>query len=193
MEQALTHKQRTRARILDEAAGAMRTFGIDGIGVAALMKRAGLTQGGFYAHFASRDDLVAHTIDRMFEDSKAMVSRHLDGQPPAEGLATLIDAYLSDRARLTPERACPIPSISSEASRLPGPARARFNQGVERFEKAIADRLAALGNDAAEATAASVLAEMIGTMTLARSIDDDGKASAMLKVSRERLKERLGL
>jgi TetR/AcrR family transcriptional repressor of nem operon len=193
MAEALTHKERTRARILDEAARAMRMNGTDGIGVAALMKRAGLTQGGFYAHFASRDDLVAHAIDRMFEDSKTMIARCFDSKSPAEGLTALIDSYLSDRARLAPERTCPIPSISGEASRLPGPARARFNIGVARFERAIADQLAALGKDNPEAQAASVLAEMVGTVAIARSFEEDAKAFAMLASSRERLKARLGL
>ena len=122
-----------------------------------------------------------------------MVARYLDGKGPAEGLAMLIDGYLSDRARLAPERSCPIPSISSEAARLPGPARERFNQGVARFEKAISDRLAALNREDPEGTAASALAEMIGAMALARSIDEKRKASAMLSVSRERLKARLDL
>jgi TetR/AcrR family transcriptional repressor of nem operon len=190
---ATTHKDRTRARILDEAAKAMRVSGTEGIGVAALMKRAGLTQGGFYAHFASRDDLVAHAVDRMFEDSRAMLAASLDEHDPAAGLIRLIDRYLSDRARLAPERTCPIPSLAGEAGRLPGPARARFAAGIAGFEGALADRLAMLGRYAPEALAASMLAEMVGAMALARAVEDDERASAMLAVSRERLKVRLGL
>jgi TetR/AcrR family transcriptional repressor of nem operon len=161
MAEGLSHKERTRARILDEAASAMRASGPEGISVAALMKRAGLTHGGFYAHFSSRDDLVAHAIDRMFEDSKAMLARHLTDSEPAAGLAMLIDYYLSER--------------------------------VQRFQAAIADSLKALGKDAPEALAASVLAEMVGAMSLARSVGDEAAAQAMLAASRERLKERLGL
>ncbi|HZV09332.1 MAG TPA: TetR/AcrR family transcriptional regulator, partial [Novosphingobium sp.] len=63
------HKARVRDRILDEAAAALRSGGTDGLSVANLMKRAGLTHGGFYAHFENRDDLVAHAVDRMFKDS----------------------------------------------------------------------------------------------------------------------------
>lgn len=193
MTQATTHKERTRARILDEAAKAMRLHGTEGIGVAALMKLAGLTQGGFYAHFASRDDLVAHAVERMFRDSAALVAYCFDDQEPGQGLARLIDRYLSDRARRAPELTCPIPSLSGEAARLPGPARARFMQGVARFEAAIADRLIAWGQDDAAALAASLLAEMVGAMALARGQADEDKAAAMLANARERLKARLGL
>jgi TetR/AcrR family transcriptional regulator, transcriptional repressor for nem operon len=190
---ATNHKQRTRARILDEAAKAMRLHGTEGIGVAALMKQAGLTQGGFYAHFASRDDLVAHAVERMFEDSSALLTRCMAENEPAQSLRLLIDRYLSDGARLAPERTCPIPSLSGEAARLPGPARAKFLDGVARFEQALALRLAACGQAEPEALAASVLAEMVGAMALARAIEDDRQASAMLDTARARLKARLGL
>jgi TetR/AcrR family transcriptional repressor of nem operon len=193
MAETLSHKERTRARILDEAASAMRASGPEGISVAALMKRAGLTHGGFYAHFASRDDLVAHAIDRMFEDSKAMLVRHLASNAPAEGLVKLIDNYLSDRARLTPEKTCPIPSLAGEARRLPDAARARFAAGILRFQAAIADSLRALDREAPDALAASAVAEMVGAMSLARSVDDGAAAQAMLAASRQRLKERLGV
>jgi TetR/AcrR family transcriptional repressor of nem operon len=193
MAEGLSHKERTRARILEEAASAMRTSGAEGISVAALMKRAGLTHGGFYAHFASRDDLVAHAIDRMFEDNKAMLARHFAGSPPAEGLSKLIDHYLSDRARLAPEKTCAIPSLAGEAPRLPEAARTRFATGIQRFQAVIADSLRALGREAPDALAASVLAEMVGAMSLARSVEDEPAAQAMLAASRQRLKERLQL
>lgn len=192
MAEGLSHKERTRARILEEAAGAMRASGSDGISVAALMKRAGLTHGGFYAHFSSRDDLVAHAIDRMFEDSRAMLARHLSEEDPAGGLASLIDYYLSERARTLPEKTCCLPSLAGEAHRLPEAARERFAAGVQRFQAKIAESIRALGRDAPEELAASMVAEMVGAMALARSIDETS-AQHMLAVSRQRLKERLGI
>ena len=79
MTEPLTHKERTHARILEEAASAMRLHGADGISVAGLMKRAGLTHGGFYAHFASRDALVLDAVDRMLLDSRSLVEASLGG------------------------------------------------------------------------------------------------------------------
>ena len=133
----LSHKEKTRARILDEAAKALRASGTEGISVAALMKRAGLTHGGFYAHFASRDDLVAHAIDRMFQDSGRMLQRFLGASPDARGLSALIDYYLSDETMRALDRGCPLPGLSGEVSRMPQAARTRFEQGVIAFQRAI--------------------------------------------------------
>lgn len=193
MSDVTTPKERTRARILDEAAKAMREHGSDGIGVAALMKRAGLTHGGFYAHFTDRDDLVAHAVDRMFQDSGALLDHHLSRSDAARGLAALIDYYLSDEARRRTDGGCPLPGLSGESARMPPAARERFGRGIEGFRSALADALAAVG--AAEPTklASSVLAEMVGAMSLARALDDDEAAGAVLEASREQLKQRLGL
>lgn len=192
MSEATTPKERTRARILNEAAKAMREKGADGIGVAALMKRAGLTHGGFYAHFENRDDLVAHAVDRMFQDSDLMLKRHLVGTEAAHGLAGLIDYYLSEAMRKRVDGGCPLPSLGGEASRLPAAARQRFSDGIHAFRAALAASLAACGLPDPESLAASVLAEMVGAMTLARTLDDDAAAIA-LRASREQLKRRVGL
>jgi TetR/AcrR family transcriptional regulator, transcriptional repressor for nem operon len=192
MSEATTPKARTRARILDEAAKAMREKGADGIGVAALMKRAGLTHGGFYAHFENRDDLVAHAVDRMFQDSDAMQKRYLVGAETAEGLSGFIDYYLSEAMRTRTDRGCPLPSLGGEASRMPAAARQRFSEGIQAFRAALAASLEAFGSPAPESLAASVLAEMVGAMTLARTLDDD-VARVALQSSREQLKRRIGL
>lgn len=188
-----THKERTRARILDEAATVMRERGIDGIGVAALMKRAGLTHGGFYAHFKDRDDLVAHAIDRMFQDSATMLDRHLTPEDAMHGLTALIDFYLADRSIGAIGKHCPLPSLSGEATRLPIAARQRFASGIEHFHKALESALGRIGRRDAGVLASSVLAELVGAMSLARAVGDPATASAMLAASRDALKSRLGL
>ncbi|SFK52689.1 transcriptional regulator, TetR family [Sphingomonas sp. NFR04] len=192
MSEAMTPKERTRARILDEAAKAMREKGADGIGVAALMKRAGLTHGGFYAHFENRDDLVAHAVDRMFQDSAFVLQRHLGGNAAAKGLSELIDYYLSEDTRRRTDGGCPLPSLGGEACRMPAAARARFADGITAFRAALAKALTAFGAPDPEALAASVLAEMVGAMTLARALDDDAAKDA-LHASRAQLKRRIGL
>ena len=188
----MTTKERTRARILDEAAKAMREHGSDGIGVAALMKRAGLTHGGFYAHFENRDDLVAHAVDRMFRDSSAMLSHHLGHAEAAHGLSSLIDYYLSEDARRRTDRGCPLPNLAGEAARMPQAARRRFAAGIAAFQAALANSLAAMGSPEPSTLAASVLAEMVGAMSLARGLDDDA-AKVSLEASKTRLKLRIGL
>lgn len=112
MSEVSTHKERTRQRILNEAAAVMRRVGTEGIGVAALMKRAGLTHGGFYAHFSSRDDLVTNVVDRMFNETRERLQALSPLPDGAERLSRLIDLYLSPEARKAPELNCPLPSLS---------------------------------------------------------------------------------
>src|SRR3546814_2234964 len=114
MVERCRQKERTRTRILDEAARAIREQGAGGIGVAALMQRAGLTHGGFYAHFENRDDLIAKAFDRMRADSQEMLRRNLDTQSAADGIDRLIDDYLSDRMMHRIEASCPLPMLRSE-------------------------------------------------------------------------------
>jgi TetR/AcrR family transcriptional regulator, transcriptional repressor for nem operon len=190
-----SHKDQTRDRILGEAAAAIRQHGTRGVSVAQLMANAGLTHGGFYAHFGSKDELVAEAILRAFDDSRALSISRIEGKPPAEGLAMLIDGYLSDRARDMPERACPIPSLAGEVARMGPRARERFEEGLTRLRGRIAGLLVPLGHDAAaaEGLAGSLLAEMIGAMTVARALPDAAASSAVLADARARVKARAGV
>jgi TetR/AcrR family transcriptional repressor of nem operon len=193
MADKTAHKDRTRARILDEAAMALRQSGTDGVSVAALMKRAGLTHGGFYAHFTSRDDLVDHAIGRMFEDSRRMLDRFVGHGANAQGLSALIDYYLAPQAYRVRDQGCPMPGLMSEAPRMPDAARLRFQAGVQRFRAAIAAALATMGKPDPEQLAASVLAEMVGAVTMARSFDAETDGLAWLESCRIALRQRLGL
>src|SRR6266436_6519607 len=89
------HKERTRARVLAEAAAAIRSKGAERVGVAGVMAGAGLTHGGFYAHFKSKDDLVAQAITHMFEVSYAGFLSHTEGRVPAAAVSNFIDVYLA--------------------------------------------------------------------------------------------------
>ncbi|KGT95242.1 TetR family transcriptional regulator [Erwinia typographi] len=193
MSEVSTHKERTRQRILNEAAAVMRIVGTEGIGVAALMKRAGLTHGGFYAHFSSRDDLVTNGVDRMFNETRERLQALSPLPDGAERLSRLIDLYLSTEARNAPELNCPLPSLSGEACRLPEEARARFSVGIEDMHRVIAGSLEAMGHEQPQALASSAQAELIGAMALARAVPDDAHAERILADSRSQLKQRLGL
>src|SRR5258707_9470405 len=93
------HKERTRARVLAEAAAAIRGKGVERVGVAEVMAGAGLTHGGFYAHFKSKDDLLTEAISYMFDDAYASFLRHTEGRAPADALSHYIDAYLATSHR----------------------------------------------------------------------------------------------
>jgi TetR/AcrR family transcriptional repressor of nem operon len=193
MPEKITHKERTRARILDEAAKALRERGHEAIGVVDVMNRAGLTHGGFYAHFKNRDDLIAATIDRTFEDSRAMIARHFRGGDPAASLSAMIDDYLSDKHRRRVDTGCTVAALSGEAARMPAVARERFEQGLKAFRRVFLEAITDLGLENASEVATSVVAEMVGSLVVARAMSDESIATRILASSREQLKRRLGL
>jgi TetR/AcrR family transcriptional repressor of nem operon len=187
------HKQQTRERVLKEAAKAIRAEGPHQIAVAGVMAKAGLTQGGFYAHFASKDDLVAETIDRMFAESAERWRWDADDKPPAAALAAYVDFYLSPAHRDTRSAGCPLPFVASDAPRLNAEARRRFAAGVARLRDRIAGQFAAIGAADPAGDASSLVAELVGALSLARAEPDPAASDAILERSRAALKRRFGL
>jgi TetR/AcrR family transcriptional repressor of nem operon len=187
------HKQRTRARVLKEASAAIRVDGPDRISVATLMARAGLTHGGFYAHFASKDELLVAAITQMFDEACAWFEELARNKPPAEGLAAYVGFYLSRHHRDHREESCPIASMAADLPRLGHEARAAFERGAARLTTLIAGQLQAMGRDNAGVLAVSLLSEMVGAVVLARSIADTEHSTAILRASRHTIGERLGL
>ncbi len=187
------HKQKTRARVLQEAAKAIRAEGPHRIGVAGVMAKAGLTHGGFYAHFKSKDELVAAAIDEMFNDARGRFAHETADNPPAEGLARYIRFYLSRAHRDARGAGCPIAALSADLSRMEGGSRERYGQGVAALTGRLAGHLQLLGLDDPEALARSALSEMVGALSLARAVADPVQSDLILKTSRDALKRRLGL
>jgi TetR/AcrR family transcriptional repressor of nem operon len=188
-----SHKARTRQRILDEASVVMRENGTEGIGVAALMKRAGLTHGGFYAHFASREELVQAVITEMFADSARRFADITMLDDPSERLNQLIDNYLSEQHCNTPGKGCPLPALVSEMAHLPVDTRTLFSQRREAMRQRLVLTLRELNHPHADDAATTILAEMVGAVALARSCPDDVEARAMLASSRRSVRQRAGL
>ena len=186
------HKDRTRQRVLTEAAAAIRAQGPDGISVASLMAKAGLTHGGFYAHFKSKDDLVAEAISHMFDETRQRFLAHTEDADPAVALSRYIDMYVSARHRDMPEHGCPLPALSGDLARMSAAARKRFANGVESMTRGIARRLKDLNEPAPERLAASIVAEMVGAVALSRAVDDTAQSDRILKTSRDALKARIG-
>ena len=187
------HKARTRERILDEAASAIRASGPQGVSVGGLMKKAGLTHGGFYAHFGSKDDLVAEAIGHMFGSPYTNFAALTEGKPPAEALAAYVDFYLSARHRDARDRGCPLPALSGDLARMPASARARFGDGAERLRVSIAGLLKAMGRDDSDTLAASAIAELVGAIALSRATDDTARSDEILAATSGAVRERLGL
>jgi TetR/AcrR family transcriptional regulator, transcriptional repressor for nem operon len=187
------HKQRTRARVLKEAAAAIRVEGPDRIGVATIMGRAGLTHGGFYAHFENKDALLVAAIGEMFDTACAWFEETVGGKPPSEGLSAYVGFYLSRYHRDHREESCPIASMAADLPRLGQDARVAFEQGAARLTTLIARQLQAMGQPEPGVLAVSLLSEMVGAVVLARSIADPEHSTAILRASRQAIASRLGL
>ena len=187
------HKQRTHEKVVHQAAQAIREHGPHNIGVADLMAKAGLTHGGFYAHFKSKDDLIAEAISQMFDERYEAFRKSLEGVGPAEGFERYIDGYLSTRHRDRRHRGCPIPTLSSDLARMPAAARKRFEAGTQRITDGIAETLRALKQPKADVLAASILSEMVGALAIARAIGKTELSERILKAARYSIKARIGL
>lgn len=187
------HKRQTRIRILKTAADAVRADGPDRMGVATIMRQAGLTHGGFYAHFDSKDALVEASIEHMFDETLARAQRRMEGCTPAEGLAAYVDSYLSPAHREARAHGCPLVALASDLPRQSDTCRLAYATGARRLMQALAGRLADAGYSEPEPLARSVLAEMVGAVSLARCETDTQQATAMLADARRLLKARLGL
>jgi len=191
------HKQKTRERVLKEAAKAIRAEGPHRIAVAGVMAKAGLTHGGFYAHFESKDDLVAAAIDTMFGEARTRFTRGaaVSGavESPKDKLISYIDFYLSAGHRDARTTGCPLPALAADLPRLAPASREQYGQGVAALTALIADALQALGRAEPQALAGSALAEMVGALSLARAVADPDQSDLILDASRTALKRRLGL
>jgi len=191
------HKQKTKARVLKEAAKAIRVEGPHRIAVAGVMAKAGLTHGGFYAHFNSKDDLVAAAIDTMFTEARSRFGRETapsgDPETAQDPLVRYIDFYLSAGHRDARTTGCPLPTLAADLPRLAPASRGRYGQGVADLTALIADALRAMGRQDAQALACSALAEMVGALSLARAVADPDQSDLILDASRTALKRRLGL
>ena len=186
------HKDATRRRIVDAAADAFRGHGVAGVGVAEVMKSAGLTHGGFYAHFGSKDELVSAALGAASEQTRERLAHAAAKAAPGEKLAAIAGAYLSANHCKHPEQGCPVAAMASELARGEGVAR-------QAFAQAIRDRLAWLEEQDRERPAAErrrraagAYAAMVGALTLARALGDDREGEKYLAQVRQFLDEALG-
>lgn len=187
------HKSQTRQAILAQAADAIRGKGAARVGVAEVMQLAGLTHGGFYAHFKSKDELVAAAIEQMFVQSLQRFQRRTAGHPPLQAMGLFVDGYLAPAHCEAPAQGCPLAALVSELPRLPAAARAQFDAGSEQLVAAITQLLRRARSAGAEAMARSLLAELVGALSLARSSTDARRRERILRSSREQIKDRLSL
>lgn len=175
------HKERTRERIVRAAAAALRARGVDGVSIAEIMAEAGLTHGGFYAHFASKDDLLRAALESASGQTLDMLGEATRSIPADQRINAAVDAYLSPKHAAHPERGCPIAALGPELSRLPGHVRHDLSLRIGRRIDALKSLLPRGGRADEDATA--LLACMVGGLVLARVVDPE-RSTAVLDATR---------
>ena len=188
MKRATTRsKEATHERIVETAARAIRRSGYDGTSVADLMKEAGLTHGGFYAHFASREAMLAEAADRAGAEAVATSARIAASVPPEQALQSLLRAYLSKEHMKSPEMGCPVASLGSEMPRQAPEVRRAATRRIKEMIDVVARQLPDWGQPGAHEHALVTVATMVGALVMARAVDDPKLSDALLKAALEHL------
>ena len=171
------HKAQTRRRILDTAGRRLKRSGIDGSGVSALMSDAGLTNGAFYAHFGSKDQLVAVTVtDQLTAQEETLRSLLSDDG----SLQSFVEEYLSCDHRDHPDQGCPSAALLDEIGRASTEIRSAYTEGIARIIELVASRAGGDESASARSTAIGVIAVLVGTMQLARAVTDEQLSAEIL-------------
>jgi TetR/AcrR family transcriptional repressor of nem operon len=185
MRYSKEHKQETHARIVKKASVRLREKGAHGIGVADLMKEAGLTHGGFYAHFDSREALVIeafnYAMDRATERWREVAAE----VPPDKRLSTIIESYLTPVHRDDPGHGCAVPTLGAEIARESPKTRRAFATKLEQMIDMMADQILDVPRKTARKQAVATLATMMGTMVLSRIAGSGEFSDEILGAGRE--------
>ena len=172
-------KQATHDRIVEAAARAIRRSGYNGTGVADIMKDVGLTHGGFYAHFASREAMLAEAADRAGNESVEMMERIAATLPPRQVLPAMMRAYLSKAHVEGIETGCATAALGSEMPRQAPEVRRAATRRIKQMIDLVARQLPDWGQPGAHERALFTVATMVGTLVLARAVDDPRLSDAL--------------
>lgn len=185
MRYSKEHKQETHARIVRKAAVKLREKGAHGIGVADLMKDAGLTHGGFYAHFDSREALVIEAFNYAMDRATDRWRKVVADVAPEKRLATIVDGYLTTVHRDDPGQGCAVPSLGAEIARETPKTRKAFAVKLEQMIDMMADQILDVPRKAARKQAMATLATMMGTIVMSRIAGTGELSEEILSAGRE--------
>jgi TetR/AcrR family transcriptional repressor of nem operon len=180
-------KGATHERIVAVAARAIRRSGYDGTGVADIMKEAGLTHGAFYAHFTSREAMLAEAAGRACAESAAAVAEVVASAPPDMALASMLGAYLSREHLEHAEIGCPLAALGSETSRQTAEVRRVATRHIKEMVDLVARQSPDWGQPGAHQRALVTVATMVGALLLARAVDDPGLSDGLREAALKHL------
>ena len=187
MRHSKEDKAASHERIVGIAAARVRESGTEQPGVAEIMRAAGLTHGGFYKHFGSRDELIAEAVERTLTDSESRVRGLTAGAE--DPLAAFADAYVSTAHRDDSATGCGVVALGTDMPRVGGPAQEAYRAQVERY-LAHLERLLEGDDDAARRRATLTLSAMVGAVMIARALGPTPRSDEILRDVREAVRER---
>jgi len=185
MRYSKEHKQETHDRIVRKASVRLREKGAHGIGVADLMKEAGLTHGGFYAHFDSREALVIEAFAYAMDRSTERWRKIAEETPPGKRLASIVETYLTPLHRDDPGHGCAVPTLGAEIARESSKTRKAFAAKLEQMIDMMADQVLDVPRKVARKQAVAALATMMGTLVLSRIAGTGEFSDEILNSGRE--------
>jgi TetR/AcrR family transcriptional regulator, transcriptional repressor for nem operon len=184
-------KDRSHGRILESAGNLMRERGISGASVANVMDGAGMTVGGFYAHFPSKQALVQEALRETIGKSRVALMAAAEGKKGKEWVRAITRSYLSRQHRDNPNSGCPLPAVLGEAARENLPVREALAREIESTADEIASHLEAEGYSNPRGEALALLSTMIGGLTLSRALPDVKLSDAVLLACRRQIEKSL--
>jgi len=182
-----SRKEATHERIVEAAARAIRRSGYGGTGVADIMKDAGLTHGGFYAHFDSREAMLAEAADRAGADTVATMTRVADAAPPDQALQAIIRAYLSKAHVGAVETGCAVAALGSEMPRQAPQVRRAATRRIKEMIDLVCRQSPDWGQPGAHERALVTVATAVGALVLARAVDDPKLSDALREAALNQL------
>src|ERR1700689_2074592 len=185
MRYSREHKLETHARIVKKASVRLREKGAHGIGVADLMKEAGLTHGGFYAHFDSREALVIEAFADAMDRSTARWRKIAEQTPPEKRLATIVESYLTTIHRDDPGHGCAVPTLGADIARESPKTRKAFAAKLEQMIDMLAEQIPDVPRKAARKQAMAAIATMMGTLVMGRIAGSGDFSDEILGAGRE--------
>jgi TetR/AcrR family transcriptional regulator, transcriptional repressor for nem operon len=190
MGHSRAEKADSHDRIVQVAAARFRENGVDRVGVADLMKDAGLTHGGFYRHFASRDELVAEAVDRALHEGARAVDAvaHISKSP----LAAVVDAYLSAGHRDNLATSCAVTTLAADVARGNDRARGAYARQVGRYLELLTKLIPGVGQRSRRKKAIAALSTLVGAVSIARAVNDKKLSLEILSSAADELKAQLG-
>ena len=185
MRYSSKHKEQTHRRLVQKASEQFRRRGMQGIGIARLMGKLGLTHGGFYAHFRSKNDLIAAATQQMFQEAATRMEAAIAAAPQGSAVAAVVGFYLSAGHRDHVMQGCMLPSLAGEMARQPEAVREAYTRGLVEYAKRISKYMRGASEQERLTQARLLFAGMAGSMMLARAVTNREMSDDILEQARE--------